>query len=137
MTWTSFQKSIKYVCLGLFIDSSITMSYISILMSMPYHLLYCSFTVSLLSLYYLSEWQVSQIIFATLAFLPFYMKWQGPTWWLKQWRIFLQCRRQGFDPWVRKITWRRQWLPTPVFLPREFHGQKGLAGYSPWRRSQT
>jgi len=28
--------------------------------------------------------------------------------------------------------WRRKWPPTPVFLPGEFHGQKSLAGYSPW-----
>jgi len=35
------------------------------------------------------------------------------------------------DPWVRKIPWSRKWHPTPVFLPREFHGQRGLAGYSP------
>ena len=28
--------------------------------------------------------------------------------------------------------WRRKWQPTPVFLPGEFHGQKSLAGYSPW-----
>ena len=28
--------------------------------------------------------------------------------------------------------WRRQWLPTPVFLPGEFHAQRNLAGYSPW-----
>ena len=28
-----------------------------------------------------------------------------------------RCRRQGFDPWVRKIPWRRKWQPTPVFLP--------------------
>ena len=34
--------------------------------------------------------------------------------------------------WVRKIPWRREWLPTPVFLPGEFHGQRSLAGYSPW-----
>ena len=26
-----------------------------------------------------------------------------------------------FNPWVRKI-WRREWLPTPVFSPGEFHG---------------
>jgi len=37
----------------------------------------------------------------------------------------------GFDPWVRKTPWRREWLPTPVFLPRESHGQRSLAGYSP------
>ena len=47
-------------------------------------------------------------------------------------RICLQCRRSGFNPWVRKISWRRKWLPTPVFLPGEFHLQKSLADYSPW-----
>ena len=31
-----------------------------------------------------------------------------------------------------KIPWRRKWQSTPVFLPREFHGQRSLAGYSPW-----
>ena len=54
--------------------------------------------------------------------------------WLSRSRICLQCwrhRRQGFDPWIRKIPWRREWQPTPVFLPGEFHGQKSLAGYSP------
>ena len=39
-------------------------------------------------------------------------------------------RRRGFSPWVRKIPWRREWQPTPVFLPGEFHGQRSLAGYS-------
>ena len=33
------------------------------------------------------------------------------------------------DPWVRKISWSIEWLPTPVFLPGEFHGQWSLAGY--------
>ena len=45
-----------------------------------------------------------------------------------------QCRRQKrckFDPWVRKIPWRRSWQPTPVFLPGESHGQRSLAGYNP------
>ena len=40
--------------------------------------------------------------------------------------------KPGFDPWVEKILWRREWLPTPVFLPGEFHGQRSLAGYIPW-----
>ena len=47
-------------------------------------------------------------------------------------KICLQFRRPGFKPWVGKIPWRREWLPIPVFLPREFHGQRSLAGYSPW-----
>ena len=47
-------------------------------------------------------------------------------------RIYLQCWWPGFDPWVVKIPWRRAWQPTPVFLPRESHGQRSLAGYSLW-----
>ena len=43
-----------------------------------------------------------------------------------------QFRRHGFDPWVRKIPWRRKWQPTPEFLPGKFHGQRSLVGYSPW-----
>ena len=37
----------------------------------------------------------------------------------------------GFNPWVRKIPWRREWQPTPIILPGEFHGQGSLVGYSP------
>ena len=37
----------------------------------------------------------------------------------------------GFDLWVGKIPWRREWPPTPVFLPGGFHGQRSLASYSP------
>ena len=40
-------------------------------------------------------------------------------------------QKTGFDPWVRKIPWRRKWQSTPVFLPGESHGQRSLAGYSP------
>ena len=32
--------------------------------------------------------------------------------------------------------WRREWQPTPAFLPGEFHGQRSLAGYSPWGRKE-
>ena len=38
----------------------------------------------------------------------------------------------GFNPWVRKIPWRRKWQPTPVFLPGKSHGQRSLVGYHPW-----
>ena len=38
---------------------------------------------------------------------------------------------------VGKIPWRREWLPTPVFLPGEFHGQRSLVGYSPWGHKET
>ena len=44
----------------------------------------------------------------------------------------LQRGRPGFDPWLRKIPQRRVQLPTPVPWLEEFHGQRSLAGYSPW-----
>ena len=47
-------------------------------------------------------------------------------------RVHLQCRGPKFHPWVKKMPWRRGWLPTLVFLPGRFHGQRSLAGYSPW-----
>ena len=37
-----------------------------------------------------------------------------------------------FDPWIRKIPWRRAWQSPPVYLPGESHGQRSLEGYSPW-----
>ena len=40
-------------------------------------------------------------------------------------------KRHEFNPWVRKIPWRKAWQPTPVFLPGESRGQRSLAGYSP------
>ena len=33
--------------------------------------------------------------------------------------------------------WRREWQPTPVFLPGEFHGQRNLAGYSLWGHKES
>ena len=51
--------------------------------------------------------------------------------------VCLQCRRPGFDPWVGKISWRREWQPTPVFLPGESHGWRGLVGYSPQGRKES
>ena len=53
---------------------------------------------------------------------------------LSRQKICLQCRRPEFSPWVGKISWRKKWQPTPVFLPGESHGQRNLLGYSPWGR---
>ena len=50
--------------------------------------------------------------------------------WLNGKESVCQCRRHRrcrFDPWVRKIPWRRKWQPTPVFLPGKSHGQRSLA----------
>ena len=37
----------------------------------------------------------------------------------------------------RSIPWSRKWQPTPVFLPEKSHGQRSLAGYSPWGRKES
>ena len=60
-----------------------------------------------------------------------------PMLWLPRWvsgkESACQCRRHRFDPWVEKILWSRKWQrnskwqPTPVFLPRTFHGRRSLA----------
>ena len=42
----------------------------------------------------------------------------------------------GLIPAVGKIPWRREQLPTPVFWPGEFHGQRSLVGYSPWSHKE-
>ena len=53
-------------------------------------------------------------------------------WWLRWSSIGLQCERPRLNPWVGKISWRRKWQATPVFLPGESHGQRSLTGYSSW-----
>ena len=56
----------------------------------------------------------------------------GLPWCLRWQRICLQRGRPEFNPWVRKIPWRRKWLPTPVFLPGKPQGHRSPEGYSPW-----
>ena len=69
--------------------------------------------------------QIENVIFS----LPFYSKWASL---VNQTIICLKRRRHGFDPWAGKMPWRRDWLPTPVFLPGEFHKQRRPVSYSPW-----
>lgn len=55
-------------------------------------------------------------------------------------QITCQCRRRGFDPWVRKTPGSREWQPAPEIpwrklqkLPKKSHGQKKPGGaISPW-----
>ena len=63
---------------------------------------------------------------------------QGSPGWLNCKVSACQCRRlrrHRFDPWIKKIPWRRKWQPT-VFLAEKSksHGQRRLAGYSRWGR---
>ena len=46
---------------------------------------------------------------------------------------FKSCR---FNPWVRKIPWRRKWQSTLVFVPGKSHGPRSLVGYRPWGRKE-
>ena len=67
---------------------------------------------------WLSSWLFPRSVLGGCTF------WEGLLYWLRWSRICLQCRRPGFDPCFGKIPWKREWLPTPVFLPGEFHGQR-------------
>ena len=60
--------------------------------------------------------------------LPRWLDGKGPTCQCRR------CRRLRFDPWVRKIPWRKAWQPTPVFLPGDSHGQRRQVGCSPQGR---
>ena len=88
----------------------------------------------------LSYWTTKEVSLAALnQGPPQFRSALGPTLELPRWlsgkEPACQCRRHKrhrFDPWVRKISWRRAWQPTSVFLPGETHGQRSLAGYSTW-----
>ena len=55
---------------------------------------------------------------------------KGLPWWLSSEESACSAsdmgRRHGSDSWFRKIPWRRNWQPTPLFLPGESHGQRSL-----------
>ena len=55
----------------------------------------------------------------------------GLPWWLSGKESTCQCRRCRFDPWVRKISWRKKWQPNPVLLPGKSHRQKEPGGLQP------
>ena len=46
-------------------------------------------------------------------------------------------KRPRFDPSVRKVPWGREWLPIPVYLPGESHGQRNLESYNPWVHEES
>ena len=55
-------------------------------------------------------------------------------WWLSGKKSTCQCR---FNPRIKKSPWRRAWQTSPIFLSGKSHGQKSLAGYSPWCRKRV
>ena len=79
------------------------------------------------------SWLLFQMIFTYTLCLPIFFELLGFLDGASSKEPSCQHRRHkrlGFDPWVEKISWRRTWQLTPVFLPGEFHGQRSLAGYS-------
>ena len=77
------------------------------------------------------------------------------SWIAKNFRILLECKR-GKCCWlhehqgknlhqqkdyillkVQMIIWRRQWHPTPVFMPGKSHGWRSLVDYSPWGHEES
>ena len=62
---------------------------------------------------------------------------RGLLWWLRQVKIPHAMWRPRFDPWIRKILWRREWQPARVFMPGESHEQRSLVGYNPWSHKES
>ena len=76
----------------------------------------------------LSKFEVEKLYLLFSSYLSWTMSFPGSS---DSKESACQCRRPRFNPWVRKIPWRREWQPTPIFLPGESHGQQSLVGYSP------
>ncbi|XDA70508.1 hypothetical protein R6Z07F_000876 [Ovis aries] len=62
---------------------------------------------------------------------------RGLPWWHSGEESTCQCRKLGFSPLFGKISWRRKWQPTAIFLPGKSHGRRSLASYSPWVRKRV
>ena len=63
--------------------------------------------------------------------LPRWLSGKDSTYQFKRYRIL------RFNPWIRKILWRRKWQPTPLFLSGNSHGQRSLVVYSPWGHKES
>ena len=107
--------------------------------STGYSHLFCCDNFNIIGLNYLSlSKMISSCGLCTLN-IPLLFRVPFREIWLPRWfsgkEFVCQCRRYRrgrFDPWVRKIPWRRKWQTTPVFLPGKPHGQRSLVGYSLW-----
>ena len=70
--------------------------------------------------------QIHIFMYLMKKFIIFF---RGLLWWLRGKESTCQCRRYGFNPWVKKIPWRRKWQLTPASLLGKSHGQKNPVGY--------
>ena len=62
-------------------------------------------------------------------YTPLHIKWASLA--AQTVKNHLQCKRPEFDPWIGKISQRKEWPPTSIFLPEELHGQRSLMDYCP------
>ena len=106
------------------------------LISLPLRVLVMVLVFLYISTYilYMSLW-IWPLVLSTLVFRTCLIVGGLPPW-LSNKECASECRRCRFNPRVWKISWRRAWQPTPVFLHGEFHGQKSLVGYSPSSRKE-
>ena len=91
----------------------------------------------LISFYLIQTFPIYKTIMVPYMYYQFIYVLSGLPWWLGGKESACQFRTHGFDPWVGKIPWRREWQQTPVFLPRKSQGQRRLAGYSPWGHKKS
>ena len=74
-----------------------------------------------------------QSILHSIHFWGTSMQNKGLPWWLSGKGSAYNSGDFGFNPWVRKIPWRRKWQPHTVFVPGKSHGQRSMVGsMSPW-----
>ena len=52
-------------------------------------------------------------------------------------KILPTMQETQVQPLSRRDPLEKEWQPTPVFLPRESHGQRSLAGYSSWGHKES
>ena len=77
------------------------------------------------------------LVFVFWSELPRFTNYSGLPRWPSGEETACQYRRHRFNPWIRKIPWRRKWRPTAVFLPGKSQGQRSLEGYSPRGRKES
>ena len=95
----------------------------------------CIHSVSMLQIHPKSDYSLRLHCYAPSLSCPLLLP-LGLPWWLSGKESAYQCRKCRFNPWVRKISWRK-WQPTPVFLSGKSHGQSSLVGYSPWDAKES
>ena len=122
-----------YQRLGLKQSSIGSFDYISLMHH--YLLTFARSPVLKFSTQYLSLFLIIKVLLCAMYYFKYFIfvisPLLGPPWWLSSEEFGCQCRRRGFDSWVRKILQRSKWQLAPVFLPGISYGQRSLDSYSP------